>query len=122
MIKLTKDLIHSCETKNGGFTFAQIEFLGFNPKDKWLNKAIGMMLTDEQFDMFKHLGTITSKEKKKLQANGEFPSVNKLHNTKIVISLGVTDGEKEKLVKLAKSLNTTEDGLIRLALVKFGAL
>lgn len=75
-IILTRDLIHACKSSRGGFTNAQIEYLGFNPKEKWIKDAIGNKLTDEQFNLFKTYGNTRANVLRKLKNEGSFIPLN----------------------------------------------
>jgi len=69
MIKLTSELIDSCRTANGGFTKAQIESLGLNPKSKWKKKAIGTTISRQKFKRFRELRDSFSKKTSKRPPN-----------------------------------------------------
>jgi len=45
MITLTSHNIDLCKTNAGGFTSAQVKFLGLDLKTKWKKQAIGMEIT-----------------------------------------------------------------------------
>lgn len=55
---LTAELIHECSTKRGGFTKAQLEFIGITwpPKAGWLKERIGTTMSLDKFNTFKELG------------------------------------------------------------------
>lgn len=76
---LTREMIHSCKTLNGGFTNAQIEYLGYNPKEKWISHAIGNELTKDQLEQFKNYGSTKVNQLKKLKKEGVFSPLN--HST-----------------------------------------
>lgn len=75
---LTSEMIHSCKTERGGFTNAQIEYLGYNPKEKWIKHAIGSKLTQEEFQQFKSYANTKVNDLKKLKKNGLFKSLDPL--------------------------------------------
>lgn len=82
-MKLTRELILSAKTENGGFTHAQIEFLGFNPKDRWIDDAVEMEITKEQFDLFIDYQNVTSSDLKALKKSGKFVPISAMGHIKI---------------------------------------
>lgn len=75
-IVLTKDLIHSCKTPNGGFTTAQVEYLGFSIKEKWINKLKGLKISKFQLENFKNYGNVSAKELRILKQEGRFFNIH----------------------------------------------
>ena len=73
---LTRDMIHQCATPKGGFTTAQVEFLGLSLKEKWINKAVKLRINKEQLLKFKAYGGVDSKELKKLKNTNTFLNIH----------------------------------------------
>ena len=74
-IYLTKELIHQCATPRGGFTTAQVEYLGFSLKETWIKEAVGLKVTKEQLNKFKDMGNVNSKELKRLKESNMFYTI-----------------------------------------------
>lgn len=74
-MKLTKDLIFDAKTNNGGFTKAQIEFLGFVFGEEWIDQAVGMELSEAEYKRFMEYCNIDAQQLKQLKMRGEFQSV-----------------------------------------------
>lgn len=75
-MRLTSDNIHKAATPSGGFTHAQIQFLGFLPTEKWLKKAVGMNISKEDYQIFINYGRVGSKELKSMKEDGSFKTIN----------------------------------------------
>ena len=73
---LTRDMNHQCATPKGGFTTAQVEFLGLSLKENWINKAVKLRINKEQLLKFKAYGGVDSKELKKLKNTNTFLNIH----------------------------------------------
>lgn len=73
---LTRDMIHQCSTPKGGFTTAQVEFLGLSLKENWIDKAVKLRISKEQLLKFKAYGGVNSKELKKLKSMNSFFNIH----------------------------------------------
>jgi hypothetical protein len=73
---LTKENIHACKSQRGGFTNAQIEYLGFKTKEKWLKNAIGNSLSQDEFEQFKKYGDTRANVLRRLKKDGIFKPLN----------------------------------------------
>ena len=73
---LTRDMIHQCSTPKGGFTTAQVEFLGLSLKENWINKAVKLKINKEQLFKFKAYGGVDSKELKRLKNMSIFLNIH----------------------------------------------
>ena len=75
-IILTKELIHAGKTDKGGFTSAQIEYLGFCFGEKWIDRCIGKKLTQKEYLKFLSYKLVDAKQLKSLKKNNEFKGIS----------------------------------------------
>ena len=69
-------MIHQCSTPKGGFTTAQVEYLGLSLKENWINKAVKLKINKEQLFKFKAYGGVDSKELKRLKNMSIFLNIH----------------------------------------------
>ena len=73
---LTKEMIKQCATSKGGFTTAQVEYLGLSLKENWIDKAVKLRISKEQLLKFKAYGGVNSKELKQLKSMNSFFNIH----------------------------------------------
>ena len=71
-MKLTKEHIHRAQTSNRGFTHAQIEFLGHDPKEKWIEQCIGLDISEQDYATFVSYQDVDAKQLKLLKLKNLF--------------------------------------------------
>ncbi|WP_457748551.1 hypothetical protein [Sulfurimonas sp.] len=71
-IILTRELINTGKTDKGGFTSAQVEYLGFDFGEKWIDRCIGKKITQKEYLKFLNYRFVDAKQLKSLKKNNEF--------------------------------------------------
>lgn len=72
MIELSKDIIESARTPNGGFTKSQLAAIGVGwpPPENWIDEMVGTMITPSQLTAFNRIEYITKPTKSSYQLTG----------------------------------------------------
>ena len=70
-IVLTKDIIESARTPNGGFTQSQLEAIGVEwpPSQDWVDEVVGKMITPTQLEAFKNIEYVKKTTQSLFQKN-----------------------------------------------------
>ena len=70
-VVLTKDIIESARTPNGGFTQSQLEAIGvaWPPSQDWVEEVVGKMITPTQLEAFKNIEYVKKTTQSLFQKN-----------------------------------------------------
>ena len=100
---ITKKLLNTAKTKNGGFTRAQVEFLGFEwpPTKNMQKELIGTEMSAERFEKLKSLAGKYAKKTDKKLFSGDTFNVSDLNLSEL---LNLRDRCSEQIRKLQAPL------------------